>query len=288
MRDAQHMRAGFTILELAIVVTMIGIIMGAIVFGRNVINNTQLENIISDVNRFKNAAKLFRDKYTYLPGDLPTATTFWGADAGCPTGNTASPYESRIVTCNGDGNGKIRNVTNSYTTPSVLGDNNYESLRAWQHLANAGFIEGAYSGVGYGGMYKPGVNIPQSKANNLAGFIFFYSDPIDANNRDPGGNVIAEVFPGDYGHVIEYGGVAGIPSRSLPTSQAFSQSFGLTAVEAHSVDSKIDDGAPGTGSVLSFTTDASGNPNCNDSSSPPQYKSTDTTAVCSLIFITGL
>jgi prepilin-type N-terminal cleavage/methylation domain-containing protein len=280
--DTKH---GFTLVEMSVVLLIIGLIIGAIVVGHEVISNAELQTVIADVNRFKNAAKQFQDKYSYLPGDFPKATTFWFSDTGCPGGSTVFPWSPRTVTCNGNGDGKIRDlgIGSHYTTPELPGDSNYESLRVWQHLANAGFIEGLYSGVGYeaGSMYKPGINIPMSKMNVNSGFIFFYSDPINTAQEDPSTTPHSAVYPSSYGNIIEYGG--GV--NTIAAAQGFRAAPGLTATQAKSLDQKTDDGMPSTGNVLSFTTATQ---DCNDASSPPAYNISNTGIVCSLIFLTGL
>lgn len=267
---------GFTLVEMSVVLLIIALIVGGIVVGSDMITNSQMQTIIADVERFKNASKQFRDKYNYLPGDLPTAATFWGTDAGCPVADSAPKTE----TCNGDGDGKIRETSSTFTSPASLGTN-AESLRVWQHLANAGFIEGLYNGAAVNSNYKPGVNIPKSELNEAAGFIFFYSDPVNSSNSGPGGAVPA-AHPSNYGHIIEFGG--GVTSTAVTAT--FSGSYALTTAQALIVDKKADDGMPSSGNILSFTNAAS--PNCNDGSTPPQYATSNTGTLCSLIFLTGL
>ncbi len=140
--------------------------------------------------------------------------------------------------------------------------------------------------MGFAGNYKPGSNIPVSKANNAAGFIFFYSDPLGgtpgSSGTDPGGSGVAAAYVGSYGHIIEYGGNV----TSTDVDDSFSASPALTPEEALVLDQKTDDGKPSSGNILSFTT--STNPDCNDGSSPPAYDTSNNGVACSLIFVTGL
>lgn len=287
-------RHGFTLIEMSIVLILLGFLVGGIVLGRDLILNAQLQTIITDVNRFKNAAKLFKEKYQYLPGDLPTAETMWGPDAGCPDGDTSS-NATRVVTCNGDGDGKVRNVSaGTPSTPSFPNNatTGYEALRVWQHLANARFLEGQYSGVPYDdalfGCYKPGANIPPSKLHSSAGFIFSYSDPIDSSYMDPfGGGPYSELYTSEYGHIIQYGGGAIRPLSSTPPAEGLGYSPGLKPVQALNIDKKTDDGMPSTGNVLSFKEHA-GNTDCVTGATPTYNASGSTSLVCTLIFLTGL
>jgi prepilin-type N-terminal cleavage/methylation domain-containing protein len=274
---------GFTILEMSIVITVIGLIIGGIVIGRDVIANAELQTIISDVNRFKNAAKLFREKYQYLPGDLPTATTFWGTDGTCPGGVTSN-YMPRVATCNGDGNGEIAGrYTTAFSSPKYIGNFYREALRAWQHLANSGFIEGTYSGIPHvSGYYKTGINIPVSKTGNNNGYAMFYSGPINGSYATPGGTTYNSVFPSTYGHIIEYG-------KAEETNAANSlDKPALTAAHALNIDKKIDDGAPSEGNVVAYTRNNANTPVCVTTATPPAYNTGTAGIICSLIFITGL
>lgn len=287
------LQRGYTLLEMALVIIIIGLFVGGIVIAQDIIKNAQLQTIITDVHRFKNAAKLFREKYNYLPGDFPGAETIWGSDASCPAGDITSPWAPRVVTCNGDGNGLVfYDAGGGYSNPIYLSED--EPLRVWQHLANAGFIEGQYSGAVHKGAgfstYYPGINIPSSKANSRSGFIFFYSAPLDSFGNDPNGVVHPDSFPSEYGHIIEYGGGAGQPLTSTPASQGFYRSPALTAAQSLNIDRKIDDAMPSTGNVLTFQDHVGTSAECHDGATPPAYNvvAGGTTLLCALIFLTGL
>jgi prepilin-type N-terminal cleavage/methylation domain-containing protein len=271
-------KRGFTLLEMAIVIVIIGFIIGTVIVGRDMLRNAQVQSLIADVNYFKSAAQQFREKYGFLPGDLPTATTYWGADTGCPIGDTGSNL-ARVVTCDGDGDSKIRDLTGTLTSVGVLSGKNQEPLRVWQHLANAGFIPGLYSGVAYSGNYRVGINIPASKTWPAYGFLMFYASPIDSTFKNTSGGSDTTAYPGTYGHVIEFGN-----PNSLATTSAFNGSFTLNPATMYSLDEKIDDGKPATGNVLAFTGVASGNPKCINGAA---YNIAQTSVYCTPIFITG-
>jgi prepilin-type N-terminal cleavage/methylation domain-containing protein len=265
---------GFTLLELSIVITIIGLIIGGIIVGRSVIRNAELQSVISDVNRFKNAIKLFKDKYHDLPGNKPDGVAFWGVDSACPAVANLVP---KAATCPGSGNGFIGGSTG---TPLAIGSNYYESLRAWQQLANAGFIEGQYSGAdGTSTHYVPGINIPTSKIKQ-SGYTLSYAAPTGMNGT---AGAVAGVFGANYRHIIVFGITTGL-GLTQPANIA-----GLQADDAQSIDQKIDDAQPGTGNVLTYTNNAaSPTPSCASSAveSSAMY-STSAGLLCSLIFITG-
>lgn len=295
-----HRRSAFTILEIAVVLTAIGLIIGGILIGGSVIRNAELQSLVSDVNRFKSAAKMFRDKYKYLPGDFPNAGSLWGRDTGCTAGppDTDATTANRIPkkeTCGGDGNGLIggydgTNYPSASSNIVGIGGKNREAIRVWQHLVNAQLIDGIYTGASstITAVYEPGINIPMRKLDMINGYIFFYAYAIDASTELPNNTPDDFVFPGTYGHIIEYGQ----PSESGSASglaKVLDRS-GITTENARSIDLKMDDGRPGTGNVLSFTPDNEESTYCATSSDPAlaNYNTDLKDIACALIFVTGL
>ena len=273
-------RQGFTLFEIAIVLTIIALIIGGIVLGKSVMTNSQIQSVVADVNNFKNAAKMFQEKYHYLPGDFPGAVNFWSADTTCPTGDTSN-YLQRTKTCNGDGDGFIGGAEDgdtNYPSPTNVGTNYREALRLWQHLSNARFINEAYSGIPYAGFYKAGINIPRAKTANSHGFAMFYSYALNSASQTPDGVTHSGGYPGAYKHIIEFGNVTNTsdPQDGLDNPA-------ITAAQAKSLDAKIDDGQPSTGNVRSFTS-SSNSSTCSNSSA---YLSTGSDIACALIFVTG-
>ena len=134
---------GFTLVELSIVLVIIGLLVGGVLTGQSLIRAAELRNVTSQYQRYQAAVMTFRDKYFALPGDMTNAVSYWGAADGS-TGNTAAcattASTGSALTCNGDGNGSI--------SPTAASSN--EPFRFWQHLANAGLIEGSYDGITHG------------------------------------------------------------------------------------------------------------------------------------------
>lgn len=135
---------GFTLIELSIVLVIIGLIVGGVLVGRDLIHHAKLRKVISQVEQYKTAANTFRLKYNGLPGDLNNATIFFSGSA------------------NGDGDKLIE-----YAGAGNTG----EYLRAWQQLGLAGLISGTYTGVAEVSEPKNeiGVNVPESPFSG-AGF----------------------------------------------------------------------------------------------------------------------
>jgi hypothetical protein len=283
------LKHGFTLLEMSVELLIIALIIGAITIGNTLIKNAELETVISNVSRFKNAAKMFQDKYHYLPGDIPNATAFWGTDAACPAG--AASDAAKIATCNGDGNGMIGGPTAgaNFPSPSYMGSHYQEQTRVWQHLSNAGLIPGAYSGVDYhqaGMLYHTDVNTPASHTTDGAGYLFFYSSTLTDDGtgigRTPDGAAQA-AYPGAYGHVIVY-----LQANLIAAGDKLDTPI-LSPKNAESIDQKIDDGMPSTGNVVTFGTLSTNSGRCANNSSPvPFYQTQLSGYLCALIFTTGL
>lgn len=214
---------GFTLLELSVVLVIIGLLLGAVVGGQAMIRSAELQSIVSDYTRYKDAVVTFEKQYKSIPGDMIDAEDFWGRDALCGGVSTTG-------TCNGDDNGILTIDANS--------DGGIEDYQFWRQLALAGRIIGTYSGAsGAGSEHSsvPGTNVPQGR--------------ITGSGWDAGGEYIASgtVYtptPGTFdpgNHFIIGREVAGEQARG-PL---------LTPEEAWQLDTKLDDGRPGQGTIIS-------------------------------------
>src|SRR5665213_102158 len=67
-------RAGFTLVELSIVLVIIGLIVGGVLVGRDLINAAAMRSQISQIEKYNTAVNTFRGKYGGLPGDLNAAS----------------------------------------------------------------------------------------------------------------------------------------------------------------------------------------------------------------------
>lgn len=211
---------GFSLLELSIVLVIIGLISGGIVAGASMIRAAELRGLITDITKFRIASHTFQDKYLGLPGDLKNATAFWGTmtTGTCPnaTGGTGTQ------TCNGNGDGFIEFAGNANATT--------EWFLFWQHLANAGLIEGYYTGRA-GTTNNQAItdeNVPKSKMSGLFWRI------------EGQGSITGDIamFDGTYknGLILLSNGV--LPSPAL------------TPREMWNIDKKMDDGMPATGKLV--------------------------------------
>lgn len=114
---------GFTLVEIAIVLVIIGLLLGGILKGQELITSARVRNMADQNSSVQAAYYGFLDRYRAIPGDLPAAQacTLLGVCPG-PGGNG----DSVILDAGGTA----------------------EAAAVWLHLARAGFLNGSYAGTG--------------------------------------------------------------------------------------------------------------------------------------------
>jgi len=134
----RSVQSGFTLVEIAIVLVIIGLLLGGILKGQEMITNAKIKNVINDLNGVTAAVNSYQDRYRALAGDELSATTVarWGAAA-----------------FGGDGNGVLCAGACPFTppgyntAPAAPAANGPEPSLFWLHLRLAGFVAGPTSGV---------------------------------------------------------------------------------------------------------------------------------------------
>lgn len=169
-RDNQ---AGFSLVELSIVLVILGLLAGGVLTGQSLIRAAELRSVTTEYGRYTAAMNTFRDKYFALPGDMNNAASFWASAA------------------NGNGNGQL----DVASAVSVAG----ERYGFWQQLALAGLIEGTYTGLATATSVDDavlGTNVPRSKLSN-AGWSTAYVPTV----------AITDVvyYAGNYGNLLLFG-----------------------------------------------------------------------------------
>jgi prepilin-type N-terminal cleavage/methylation domain-containing protein len=258
------MKQGFSLVELSIVLVILGLLTGGILGGQSLIRAAELRSVSTEYQRYVTAVNTFRDKYFQIPGDFRDATRFWGranTNADCVT-NSSAAVNSTTGTCDGDGNG--------YTPWNGTATVSAENLQFWRQLALAGLIEGSYTGlVGATNFsYTTGTVIPASKLASSAWWV----NNTTQGNLDPGDTTT--LYAAYYGNYFTVGAQM---SGSWPATPIFKPE------EAWNIDTKMDDGKPGTGKII-----ARNRTTCANSSSATDYASdyrlNDTTTSCLLYF----
>lgn len=133
--------AGFSLVELSMALLVIGLIVGGILKGQDLLESARLRSVRSQVDGYRLAVRLFLDRYGALPGDYAEA---------------AEHIDTSLH--NGKGNEKIEGQGLEQTGPG------HEALSFWAHLAAAGLIAspGKVSSAS-GGMGQFGQGAPKAK-----------------------------------------------------------------------------------------------------------------------------
>ena len=168
-------QAGFTLVEIAIVLVIIGLLLGGILKGQEMITQAKIKNIVNDFNGITAAMNSYQDRYRALPGDDLNAATRWTNPLAIP----------------GDGNGQL--CTGACVTPPIAPNiyNNAVATTAgapevnlfWWHLRLAGFVGGS-TAAGAGSSASP----PNNAVNGIMGVQtggpagFFTSNMICSSN----------------------------------------------------------------------------------------------------------
>lgn len=279
MTTSSYNQRGITLVELAIAITIIGLLASGIIIGRDMIRNAELQKIASNFTQFRDAALLFKDKYKYLPGDFPDAVDIWGTGT---CNDTASDTKVE-ATCNGNGNGFITGTdsTNIYHINDYL-----EAIHVWQHLSNAKLIPGTYSGRAGVGVtwWKAGTNAPQGIEESHIYSLSYAGRNAEAIGMSYSdfGVTIGQTYPKEYNHTIGYGVDIGIAKDEVPIQP------GLSPADAYAIDAKADDGKPSQGNILAAHITLGGDNKCTDSSvsTNADYLPSEENG-CPLIFVTG-
>ncbi len=95
-------KKGFTLIELSIVLVIIGLIIGGVLMGRDLMNAAKTRSAAAQLQQFQSIFNTFKLKYNCEAGDCPNASTFFG-DYMVGTSCTSMTNGSG----NGNGNGKI-------------------------------------------------------------------------------------------------------------------------------------------------------------------------------------
>jgi len=74
--------SGFTLVEIAIVLVIIGLLLGGVLKGQELINSAKVKNMVNDFRNVPVFIYGYQDKFKRLPGDDPAAETSVGAAAG--------------------------------------------------------------------------------------------------------------------------------------------------------------------------------------------------------------
>jgi len=248
---------GFTLVELAIVLVIVGLLIGGILKGQELMQNARVTATVAQLKSMEAAVTNFYDVYKEKPGDLLSPQTRIKGCANCTITAGAG---------NQLGNGKVGMVNwtfqdqlRSFVTGTPFSDAQAESVLFWYELLMAGLISGvtdeAIAGTTTAANFSLGGAVPEMKvggglwAGNSSGTgpAFATLGKAAANNYGVRGTVLVTVTKATQNPSV-VGGVQPFYPR-----------------DAANMDRKLDDGLPHTGNIESYGgvhTATAGDPDC--------------------------
>jgi prepilin-type N-terminal cleavage/methylation domain-containing protein len=138
-------QSGFTLVEIAIVLVIIGLLLGGVLKGQELIENGKIKNLKNDYQGISAAFYSYRDRYNATPGDDVGATTAIRGWAGSVAGN---------------GNGVVAAANGTYTVCAAATGG--EQCLFWRHLRHTGLVSGAINNANPQNAYGGTIAVTQS------------------------------------------------------------------------------------------------------------------------------
>lgn len=120
----KQQQKGFTLVEIAVVLVIIGLLLGAILQGQQLIQSARVSNLSDQQAGIQAAYFGFIDRYRAVPGDMPS--------------DEATDAIGETITLGGDGVGRLPGPNDTDPWGALNG--------VWEQLSKAGFIRGSYEG----------------------------------------------------------------------------------------------------------------------------------------------
>ena len=241
-------KSAFSLIELSIVLIIIGLLIAGITGGASLIKSSELRSIMGEARGYAVSVNSFFTQYDQYPGD-----------ANINVGSNCSG------TCLGDRDNKIEFVNDNTTTFT-------EGWDAWLDLKDIGAIDLALTAptsLVLPTAMVPNTNFPGSKIKG-AGWLFDYNTTASQNIVVLTGTTLLA----DTTNKVLFGSGTTVRSTAV-----------ISAPDALSIDSKIDDGVANSGNVLAIQPNATAGSDCNGATPGATYTvAHDSKKVCALSF----
>jgi prepilin-type N-terminal cleavage/methylation domain-containing protein len=225
---------GFTLVELAIVITIIGLLIGGILKAQELMDNARVLATVAQVKAVEAGSMTFNDSYGALPGDMDGTNKIPGCTAACQI--PAATAHDQVI---GD-------PAWAMTTPEITGGLpaaatiESETGLFWYYLAATGMISSIDGSAPDTTDVVFGKTSPATKFGG--GFIVGNSNGSTLGSRATGSAVVSIK-----GTVLSI-----VLSPTLPNNILTPGGMVLRPSIAARIDRKMDDGLPGSGSVQAF------------------------------------
>jgi prepilin-type N-terminal cleavage/methylation domain-containing protein len=246
---------GFTLIELSIVLVIIGLIVGGVLVGQDLIQAAAVRSQVAQLDSYEAAVHTFRIKYNGIPGDFASNKA---ASFGMQARSGANGH--------GDGDGVLE-----FCTPGVF--NNYagcENVLFWRDLSFASLIDGSFTtgtdAVATMTTAQVPSYLPRAKIGNENSILILHYD------------AFFPAFP-----VQDYYVVTGVTSTDGVGNYALVNR--ITPDQAYRIDVKMDDGLGGLGIIIgrSGSDFNAANGLCNLYVAPFTYNLATTSPSCQLL-----
>jgi prepilin-type N-terminal cleavage/methylation domain-containing protein len=219
-------QSGFTLVEMAVVLVVIGLIASAVVAGKEIVEASRNAAIIREIGDQTLLFSSFSDRFRALPGDFNKASIVFQDQIAAAVEN-ARPLNADITPEDFNGNGD-----NKITWAIPAGKRTGEGALAWLHLQLGGFLEGrSLLGVTNNGTAVLRSNVPASKKGSFGYYVNFDDSIQDYDGKNTIQNHLGLGMQQDSG---------------------INNGVSLNPIRTESIDKKMDDGLPGTGGVQSL------------------------------------
>lgn len=236
-----YSKKGFTLVELAIVLVIIGLIVSSVLVGQDLIKSAELRATTTQLQQFQTAVNTFIGKYNGIPGDIDGYK--YGLEGGCGDRDRNGAIDNGEVGSNGngflEGDGVDAPNTTQAKNGSAILKHDGEIACFWANLTTEGkeLIPGYYEGTGSDSAVV-GNNMPKMKFGSAGWGV------LGIDEGDDMGNYFVS-------------GVIGGSGSQYNTKAVFAP------IDALNIDEKIDDGIPNTGAVQAVAPSTGSSPVSN-------------------------